>query len=102
MNSLSTKVSACKLACVHLVILCLQSRRAPVSALLRIKKNVMDGIHDFGSGVHVAFDAGYLYTLVLLMPSQKTNEELQFTECGLPKLEMYVKIDGAPTKSKVV
>ncbi len=74
----STKVSACKLACAHLVRLCLQSRRATVSALLRIKKHVMDitmdGIHDFGSGVHVAwrepkfYDAGYLHNAIVPSP----------------------------------
>ncbi len=68
----------CKLACAHLVRLCLESRRAAVSALLRIKKNVMDitmdGIHDFGSGVHVAwqepyfYDAGYLHNTIVPSP----------------------------------
>ncbi len=58
------------------VRLCLQSRRAAVSALLGIKKNVMnitmDGIHDFGSGVHagnLTFMMLGTYTM-LLFPAQ--------------------------------
>ena len=39
---------------------------------------------------------------VLPLPLSKTLETLEQSEGGLPKPELYVMVDGVPTKKKVV
>ena len=39
---------------------------------------------------------------VLPLPMTNTIQTLKLTECGLPKPELYVKVDGVPTKKNVV
>ena len=39
---------------------------------------------------------------VLPLPLTNTVEKLELSECGLPKPELYVKVDGVPTNKKIL
>ena len=39
---------------------------------------------------------------ILPLPMANTAETLALNECGLPKPQLFVKVDGVPTKNKVL